>query len=214
MTYSGLLAIVLMRASLWINHKFILNKFSIDHEMLEDRNIGAGASVAGSSLATGFVLAGALTGESNGYLYAIRDILIYWTIGQALLIGGAWAYYRTAGSNVQKTLEDENNAAAGFSLGGFLASLGILLCAILKAASESAPDEGNSLLASLGTTAVLLVICAPLLLFTTIVTEKLIFHRVNLAKEITVDKNAAAGLICAAASISTALLISALIASH
>ena len=207
MTYSGLLAILLMRASIWMNHEFILNKFSIDVEMIQDRNIGAGVAVAGSSLGTGFVLAGALTGESNGYGYAIRDIAVYWAVGQALFIVGSWAFFKTAGYDVQKTLEHENNTAAGFSLGGFLVGLGIVLGAALKGAS-------GGLLAELATTGLLLVVCLPLLLLTTVVTQKLIFHHVNLAKEIAVDKNCAAGVICATASISTAILVAALIASH
>ena len=207
MTYSGALAILLMRASIWMNHKFILSKFSIDHEMLQDKNVGAGAAVAGSSLSTGFVLAGVLTGDSANYLFAMRDIVVYWAVGQALFIMGSWVFFKTAGYDVQKTLEDDNNAAAGISLGGFLVALGIVLGAALK-------DASGDLLAELATTGVILAVGAPLLLVTRTVTEKLIFHHVNLAKEIAIDKNAAAGLVSAAASISTAVLLAALITSR
>ena len=207
MTYSGALAIGLMLASLWINRKFILNRFNMDDEMLRDKNVGAGAGLAGSSLGTGFVLAGALTGDSSSYTAAIRDIVVYWAVGQALFVAGAWAFFKFAGYNVQKTLEDDNNAAAGFSLGGFLVALGILLGAALK-------DASGNLLTELAVTFSILVVCAPLLLVTTIVTEKLIFHRVNLAKEIAIDKNAAAGLISGTAAITTALLLAALITTR
>ena len=207
MTYSGLLAIILMRASIWINDKLILHRFSIQTEMIRDHNVGAGAAVAGSSIGTGLVLAGALSGESQGYLNAMRDIVIFWAVGQALFIAGAAAFFKTAGYDVQGTLEKDNNAAAGISLGGFLVALGILLWSTLHGASGELFDE-------LKITAILVAIGAPLLLLTSILTEMLILPRVNLAKEIAIDKNRAAGLVCAAASVTTALLLAALITSH
>lgn len=218
MTYSGLLAILLMRASIWMNHEFILNKFNIDFEMVQDRNVGAGIAVAGSSLGTGLVLAGALTGESDGHLFAIRDIFVYWAIGQALFIVASWAFFKTAGYDVQKTLEHDRNTAAGFSLGGFLVGLGIVLGASIKGASSQllpvVDASGTVVLGELITTATLLLICVPLLLLTTVITQRLIFHHVNLAKEIAIDKNVAAGIVCATASISTALLVASLITNR
>jgi len=218
MTYSGLLAILLMRASIWMNHEFILNKFNIDFEMVQDRNIGAGIAVAGSSLGTGFVLAGALTGDSDGYLNAIRDIAVYWALGQGLFIVGSWAFFKTAGYDVQKTLEHDRNTAAGFSLGGFLVALGIVLGASLKGASSQllpvVDPAGQLVLGELLTTAIVLAVCVPLLILTNVVTQRLIFHHVNLSKEIAIDKNAAAGIVCATASIATATLVASLITSR
>jgi uncharacterized membrane protein YjfL (UPF0719 family) len=207
MTYSGLLGIILMRASIEINHRFILNKFNVDFEMIKDRNLGAGIGVAGSSIGTGLVLAAALTGDSDGYLNAIRDIVVYWAAGQALFIIGAAVFYHTAGYDVEKTMEHDNNTAAGLSLGGFLVALGIVLGAALQNASSNLAEE-------LAHTGILIVVCGPLLLLTTVITQKLILPRINLAKEIAIDRNCAAGLICAAASISTALLLAALITNH
>lgn len=207
MTYSGLLAIILMRASIWMNHEFILNKFSIDVEMVKNHNIGAGVAVAGSSIGTGLVLAGALTGDSDGYFNAIRDIVVYWAVGQALFIVGAMAFFKTARYDVQKTLGHGHNAAAGFSLAGFLIALGIVVGAALQNAS-------SNLLEELPVVGIVIAICGPLLLVTTIVTEKLILPRINLAKEIAIDRNCAAGLICGAASISTAVLLAALITNR
>jgi len=207
MTTGGVLAILLMRASIWINDKLILNHFSINVEMLRDRNIGAGAAVAGSCVGTGLVLAGALTGDSASWLHSVRDIVVYWAVGQVLFIGGALAFYRTAGYNVQETLENDNNAAAGISLGGFLAGLGILLWAVLQNASS---DLG----AELTTILVTAVIGIPLLLLSAIVTEKLILPRISLPKEIAIDKNSAAGLVCATASLSTAILLAATLLSR
>ena len=207
MTTGGLLAILLMRASIWINDKLILDHFSIDVEMLRDRNIGTGAAVAGSCIGTGLVLAGALTGDSPTWLHSVRDIVVYWAAGQALFIGGAWAFYHTAGYDVQKTMEHDNNTAAGISLGGFLASLGVLLWALLQNASGDLGVE-------LATLLIAALVGIPLLLLSSIVTRKLILPHINLPKEIAHDKNSAAGLICAAASLSTALLLAAALLSR
>ena len=200
MTTGGVLAILLMRASIWINDKLILSHFSIDVEMLRDRNIGTGAAVAGSCIGTGLVLAGALTGESPDWLQSVRDIAVYWAAGQALFIGGAWAFYHTAGYDVQETMEHDNNAAAGISLG-------VLLWALLQNAS-------GDLLVELATLLAVAVVGIPLLLFSSILTRKLILPHINLPKEIALDKNAAAGLICATASLATALLLAAALLSR
>ncbi len=207
MTTGGVLAILLMRASIWINDKLILDHFSIDVEMLRDRNIGAGAAVAGSCIGTGLVLAGALTGSSPTWLHSVRDILVYWAVGQAFFIGGAWAYYHSTGYDVQETMEHDNNTAAGISLGGFLASLGILLWALLQNASTHLAGELAGIL-------IVALVGIPFLLLASIVTRKLILPRINLPKEIALDKNSAAGLLCATASLATAILLAAALLSR
>ena len=207
MSISGVLAILLMRASLLINERFILAKFSMTDELLRDRNLGTGLAVAGGSIGTGIIIAGALTGESDGYLLAIRDIVIYWSLGQLLLVVGAQIFYATAGYDVQHSLEHHDNPASGASLGGFLISLGILLGAILRYSSSSILEE-------MSITIVEVVIGGMLLLLTRFLTEKLILPKVNVAHEISVQKNAAAGIISAAASIVTALLLAAAVAAH
>lgn len=207
MTTGGVLGILLLRASIWINDKLILNRFSLQVEMLRDRNIGAGAAVAGSCLGTGLVLAGALTGDSDSWLKSVRDIVVYWGVGQLLFIAGALAFYRTAGYNVQETLENDNNAAAGISLGGFLAALGVLLNAVLRNATSGLVEE-------LLVIAVLAVIGIPLLIVCNIIAQKLILPRINLPKEIAIDKNSAAGLISATASIATAILLGTTLLRH
>jgi len=207
MTYSGLLAIVLMRASIYVNGRFILSRFCITDEMLRDRNVGTGFAVAGSSIATGLVLAGVLTGESDSYLFAVRDILLYWALGQGLLIAGAALFSATAGYDVHGSLEHHDNPATGASLGGFLVALGILLGAILRNSSSSIVEE-------LSIALIEVFVGGTLLLLSRFVTERLILPRVNFADEIAVQHNTAAGLISATASIVTALLVAAAVTVH
>ncbi|MES2572626.1 MAG: DUF350 domain-containing protein [Verrucomicrobiota bacterium] len=207
MTYSGILAIVLMRVSVWINDAFVLSRFNGLVEIIRDRNIGVGIAVAGSSIGTGLVLAGIMTGESETDLSAITDILIYWAVGQALFILGAHLFFRVAGYDVQGTLEKNNNTATGISLGGFLIALGVLIWS----ASRNASGE---LFSELGITVVLALFGGALLLLSRIITEKLILLRIDFSKEISIDENKAAGLVSASCSIVTALMLAAAIASR
>ncbi len=204
MTYSGVLAILLMRVSIWVNNTFVLSRFSGHDEILRDHNMGAGIAVGGSSIGTGLVLAAIMTGESENYLLGIRDILIYWAVGQTLFIGGAHLFFRVAGYDVQGILEKNNNTAAGISLAGFLIALGVFVWSVSRNAS------GN-ILPEVGTTVLLALIGGAVLLMSRVLTEKLILPRINFAKEISTDENKAAGLVSAACSIVTALMLAAAI---
>lgn len=207
MTYSGALAIVLMRLSLWINDDCVLSRFSGRAEILVDRNVGVGVAVAGSSIGTGLVLAGSLTGESASHLHAVRDIFIYWVIGQAFFIAGAHLFFRLAGYAVQDVMEKRNNTAAGISLGGFLVALGVLLWA-------SSRNATSNILQEISTTGILAILGGVLLLLGRVVTEKVILPRINFAKEIAIDENSAAGLVSAGSSIVTALILAAAISAR
>jgi uncharacterized membrane protein YjfL (UPF0719 family) len=203
MTLGGALAVALMRASAWINDWLILDKFKVQEEMIRDRNVGTGVAVAGNFIATGLLLAAALTGQSSSPLYAIRDSVVYWIAGQAFLVVGAHIFYKVSHYDLEKCLA-QGDTAAGISLGGFLVALGLILWASIKGA-------GSNLVAELITAACLAVVSGVVLIFCTILTEKLILPRMNLAKEVSVAKNSAAGLISAAAAIVTALFIASAI---
>src|SRR5205807_6809311 len=88
----GLLIALLMRASVWILGRAILYRFGVRDELVRDRNVGAGAVVAGGCLAAGLVLHGALSGNSATPLLALRDVAVYWVAGQIILIAGAWLF--------------------------------------------------------------------------------------------------------------------------
>ncbi|RYD61858.1 MAG: DUF350 domain-containing protein, partial [Verrucomicrobiaceae bacterium] len=133
--------------------------------------------------------------------------VIYWAIGQALFIAGAGLFFATAGYNVQVSLEHDDNTATGISVGGFLVALGIFLAAILRNASSNITQEVVII-------AVEVLIGGVILILTRFVTERLILPRVNLDTEIAEQKNTAAGMICAASSIITAILLSAAVTAH
>ena len=205
LAWQGALVAVLMRISVWMVGRFVLYKFGVDDEMVRDRNIGAGAVLAGGCIAAGLVLHGALTGESDSPLHALRDLLVFWTTGQLILLIGAWLFIHVVRFDVEKVIGEENNEPAGFSLGGFLAALGITINAALAGASS---DLGAELVATLAASAAGLI----LLVCSAIIAARVFLPHAPISKEIAVDKNPAAGLISATCFIAIAFLLARVIA--
>jgi uncharacterized membrane protein YjfL (UPF0719 family) len=199
----GILVAVLMRASVWIISHGVIRKFGVSREMVRDRNVGAGAVVAGGCIAAGLVLHGALSGDSDSPWMALRDLLVFWTTGQLILVGGAWLYTHVARYDVQRALE-RDNISAGFALGGFLAAVGIMIDAALAGASSNLATE-------LITTVTIAAIGLLLLLCTSLIAARVFLPHSPIPKEISVDRNPAAGLLSAACFIAVALLLARII---
>ncbi len=137
-------------------------------------------------------------------LHGIRDRLVYWIFGEAILIVGAYLFIKTVHFDVLKALELDNNAAAGFSLGGFLVAVGIIINAALRGATSHLVEE-------LIITLVASIIGMGLLVCAAIIAAHVFLPESPVAKEISVDKNPAAGLISAACFIVVALLLAQVI---
>lgn len=138
----GALAIVLIRISIYVNDRFILHRFCIVKELREDKNLGVAFCVGGSCIASGLVLNGALTGFSKDFLYGLRDIVIFWLIGEFALTFGAMVYHRMKKYDVHDLIEFDDNVAVGIGFGAFLASLGLIVRASLVGAGlDSLPHE-------------------------------------------------------------------------
>jgi len=202
--WQAILVAILMRLSVWIVGRFVLYKFGVDDEMVNDRNVGAGAVLAGGSIAAGLVLRGALSGNSDSMLMALRDLCVFWATGQIILVVGAWLYIHVVRFDVEKVIQD-NNVPAGFSLGGFLTAIGITIRASLTGASS---DLGAELLK--------IVVCSvvglALLVCSAIIGARVFLPHSPISKEIAEDRNPAAGLISAACFIAIALLLARVIA--
>jgi uncharacterized membrane protein YjfL (UPF0719 family) len=201
----GLLVAVLMRFSLWVISRGVMYSFGVSREMVRDRNVGAGAVVAGGCVAAGLVLQGALSGNSDSPWLALRDVFVFWAVGMGILVAGARLHCRFAFYNVQRALE-QDNAAAGFSLGGFLAALGIVVHASVAGASSRL---GSEIVITLAVSAVgvLLLLCSGIL------AAKVFLPKSHMIKEIDVDRNLAVGLLSAVCSVSVAILLAHVIAS-
>jgi uncharacterized membrane protein YjfL (UPF0719 family) len=118
----GLLAIVLLNLSVLVNDKIILRKFSVYKEICEDQNVGTGVIEGASAIATGLVILGSLYGEGGGILTAI----IYWVIGQALLLLTIFVYNWITPYNIHEHIE-KDNVAVGIGAAGALIAIGNLI---------------------------------------------------------------------------------------
>lgn len=201
----GVIIAVLMRISLFILQATVLRGIPVQDEIVRDRNIGAGAILAGCALASGIVLQGALAGNSDSVALAVRDVLVYWIAGQLVLSIGAALFCKMVRFDFKKALEIDNNAAAGISLGGFLVAVGIIVNAALRGAT-------SDLVRELGIIAIDSAVGLVLLVCAAVVAARLFLPESPMAKEISVDKNPAAGLISAALFIAVALLLAQVIA--
>jgi uncharacterized membrane protein YjfL (UPF0719 family) len=118
----GLLAVVLLNISWWVCDILILRKFKINDELIRDMNQGAGAVVAGVFIASGFILFGAIQGESGGILTAV----VYWLMGQLLLILASYVYDWITPYDLHAEIE-KDNVAAGVGFAGSLIGIGALI---------------------------------------------------------------------------------------
>lgn len=198
----GVLAAALMRLSLWINDRAILHAFPIEKELVEDHNAGTGFVVAGSSIATGFMLRGVMTGFSTSLWTGLRDVVVYFLVGQIILIVGGWVYTRFAGYDVHGEIGDKNNVAAGISFGGYLAALGYIASVALTGATSEWVDE-------VITSFVLAFFGIVLLITARVVADVFLLPKSLLAKEVAVDRNTAAGAVAAVSFLLVAVLFAA-----
>lgn len=202
-----MLSIVLMRLSVLINDKVILGKFSIEKEMIQDRNVGTGFVVGGSCIATGLVINGSLSGESVGtnliewLTRACLDVCIYFAVGQVVLIIGAKVFESIIRYDIHKSIEEDDNMAAGISFGGYLVALGIIMRSALVGATS---NLGIELLITLCVALIGIV----LLILARLATDKLLLPKSPLSKEVAIDKNPAAAVIAAVSFICIALAFS------
>jgi len=114
----GLLAIILLNLSIFINDKLILRKFSVYKEIVEDRNVGTGVIEGANSVATGLILLGAISGDGS-----ILTAIIFWAIGQVLLLVTELMYNFITPYDIHEHIE-KDNVAVGIGFAGAMISIG------------------------------------------------------------------------------------------
>lgn len=118
----GIISLILLNLSMIINDKIILRKFSVKKEICEDQNEGTGLLEGASSIATGLIIMGSVYGEGGW----IDTVLIYWVIGQALLILTAFVYNWITPFDVHEHIE-KDNVAVGIAMAGAIIAIGNLV---------------------------------------------------------------------------------------
>lgn len=175
-----------------INDKCILYRFSNVKEIVSDRNVGTGATQMGSYIATGLILAGSIYGQGGGPF----TMLVFFVLGQGVLILFSWVYNYFLPYDFHSEIE-RDNAAAGISFSGALIAVGIVL---MHASGGDftgwGKDIGTFLLEAFS-----ILIFLPLFRFCF---DKLIIMHFDLKHEIVEDRNIGASLIEATVLVSFA----------
>ncbi len=196
---NSVLAIVLMRVSTFVNDRFVLYKFDDKKEIIEDRNSGTSFVYIGSFLATGLMINGVLTGESESTLLMVRDIVFYWLVGQVILIVGGRVFQLISHYDVQVVIE-KDNVAAGICFGFFLAAQGAVARMALVGASSDILSDLIAVLvyAILGT----VLLCAG-----RFAADKVMLPASSLDHEVAQDGNTGAAAVVAAMFSAIAILL-------
>jgi len=118
----GIVGLILLNLSIIVNDKIILRKFSVRKEITEDQNAGTGVMEGASSIATGLIIMGSLWGEGGG----IDTVLIYWVVGQLLLILTAYVYNWITPFDIHEHIE-RDNVAVGIGMAGAMIAIGNLI---------------------------------------------------------------------------------------
>ncbi|MFQ5598485.1 MAG: DUF350 domain-containing protein [Nitrospiria bacterium] len=197
MTVGGysMLGIALLNFSRVINDRFILHSFSNVKEIIEDRNVGTGAVLFGSYVASGLIVAGAIHGEGGGIL----SLLVFFSLGQISLILFSKIYNWMTPFDIHEEIEHDN-IAAGVAFGGTLVAVGIIL---MKGASGNFVGWAYNL-GIFGMDMLLVFLLLPMVRF---FFDKVILPKTSLDHEIQYDRNLGAGLIEMIGAISFSVIL-------
>lgn len=123
--YGGV-SIILLNLSIIICDKVILRKFSVYKEIIEDRNEGTGVVEAAVAIASGLIIFGAVSGEGTGLVDGIFTAVVFWAVGQVVLIVASLIYNFTLSYDVFGEIE-KDNVAVGVAFAGVLVAIANLV---------------------------------------------------------------------------------------
>jgi uncharacterized membrane protein YjfL (UPF0719 family) len=123
----GPLTIILLNISRLINDRLVLRKFKVRDELIVDQNLGTGAVVFASYIATGLVINGAVSGvavlDTTG---TVISTVVFWALSQLALVAAELIYDAITSYDVHEQIE-KDNVAAGVAFGGALIGIGNIL---------------------------------------------------------------------------------------
>lgn len=132
----ALLGIALLNCCRVVVDKLILTKFSVEKEIITDRNVGTGAVESGCLIATALMIAGAIHGDGS-----FMSAVVFFILGQILLIFFGYFHQFVTPYDVHDEIE-KDNVAAGAYMGFNMVALGIIS---LKATSGDFVSWGYNL---------------------------------------------------------------------
>ena len=191
----GLLGIVLLNLSAWINDRIIFSKFDNEREIVEDRNAGLGAVEGGNYVAVGLVTAGAMSGEGG-----LLPGLVFWVSGLVVLVVAGLVYDRITAYDLHDQIE-KDNTAVGVAFAGVLVGFGN----IIRLAGEGDFVSWTESLTAFGYYAVVGLILLPLV---RLFADKVLLPGARLSDELVKDRpNLGAGVIEAVTYLAASTLL-------
>ena len=191
----GLLGIVLLNLSAWINDKVVFSKFDNEKEIVEDRNAGMGAIEGGNYIAVGLITAGAMSGEGG-----VLPGLVFWVSGLVALIVAGLLYDKITSYDLHDQIE-KDNVAVGVAFAGVLIGFGN----IIRLAGAGDFVTWNESLTEFGYYTLVGLILLPLVRF---FADKVLLPGASLTDELVQERpNLGAGVIEAVSYLGASMLI-------
>ena len=194
---AGIVALNLVRL---LMDRVILYKFKLEEEVVGGQNVGAGAAEFGMYVATGLMIAGAVSGEGVGTeLNAALIALAFFGLGLALLVVFALFYQITTPYDIHSEIEG-NNTAVGVAFGGNLIAIGLVT---LKAVFGDFAGWGESIAAFL----IFGIIGFALLYVMRLLIDLLLLPSIKVSHALATGRNSGVALIESGVVISSALIL-------
>ena len=191
----GVLGIVLLNLSAWINDKVVFSKFDNEKEIVQDRNVGMGAVEGGNYIAVGLITAGAMSGEGG-----LLPGLVFWISGLVMLIVVGLLYDKITSYDLHDQIE-KDNVAVGVAFAGVLVGFGN----IIRLAGDGDFVSWNESLTEFGYYTLVGLILLPLI---RIFADKVLLPGASLSDELVQDRpNLGAGFIEAVSYLAASMLI-------
>jgi uncharacterized membrane protein YjfL (UPF0719 family) len=196
----SLAGIVALNIAYFVMDRLVLYKFSVEKEMVEDRNVGTGAVEFGMNVAIGLVIAGSISGEGVGSDISLAlTSLAFFGMGLAVLIAFALFYDLTTPFSIHDEIE-KDNAAVGIALGGNLIAMGIV---ILKAVFGDFPGWGAGITEFL----IFAVLGFALLYVLRLLIDLLLLPTAKISNQLAVERNVGVAFIEGSVVIGSALIL-------
>ena len=203
----ALVGIVVLNVARLVVDRLVLHTFQTEKEIVEQRNIGAGAVEFGVYLATGLVIAGSIAGtgsteaagaEVSALESALRS-LVFLGLGMSVLILYSLFYQLTTSYDIHGEIE-QGNTAVGVALAGNLIAIGLVT---FKAVFGEFVGWGESLAGFL----VFAVLGFALLFVVRQIADVVLLPGAKLQQELAADRNLGVAFIISAVVISSSLIL-------
>ena len=189
---AGIAALNLVRI---LMNRLILYQFDIEKEVVEGQNVGSGAAEFGMYVATGLLIAGAVSGVGGGPDTAAA----FFGMGLLLLVLFALFYQLTTSYDIHSEIES-NNTAVGIAFGGNLIGIGIVTFKAVFGDFDGW-SQGIASFLTFG------VIGFALLYVMRVVIDKLLLPTVSTSHAMSIERNVGVAYIESAVVISAAMVL-------